>query len=295
MDRQIPAAEVPCSITIRSLMPSMRESERKTADYVLSHPDDVTTLTILQLSQSIGVSEATVIRFCKKIGCAGFSELKLKIAREQGEKEKQTANRDPGLDIFSSTELDEVPDIIISRSIQSLVDTLKIFDINEYHRAVKAISEAERTVLYGVGNSASVASDAVNKFMRIGLPCFLYDESHLQIMSAANLTSRDAAIGISHSGMTVDTVNALAAARNAGAVTICITNYGASPITEKADIKLLTSSTETDFDSETMSSRIAQLAVIDMLYVGLIMQDYDHRREKIDILNKLLKDKSFAR
>ena len=109
------------------------------------------------------------------------------------------------------------------------------------------------------------------------------------------LTSRDAAIGISHSGMTVDTVNALAAARNAGAVTICITNYGASPITEKADIKLLTSSTETDFDSETMSSRIAQLAVIDMLYVGLIMQDYDHRREKIDILNKLLKDKSFAR
>jgi len=133
----------------------------------------------------------------------------------------------------------------------------------------------------------------MHKFMRIGLLCHVYEDAHMQLMASANLSEKDVVIGISHSGMTRDTIDAMAAARARGVFTICITNYGASPITAVSDICLLTASGETSFDSETMASRIAQLTIIDMLYIGLILQDYHGYREKIDRANAALRDKSY--
>lgn len=286
-------AEIPCTISVKSIYPSMRNSEKKVADYVLAHPEDVLSLPLLRLADAVGVSEASVIRFCKNIGYSGYSELKLRVAKELGEHVNDEETQTSGLDIFSESALSAVPKIIISRSIRSLEDTLRIFDTAEYERAVRTLLSADRIVLFGVGNSASVADDAMNKFLKIGLLCNVYSDAHLQMMTATSLGKNDAAIGISHSGMTRDTVDALAAAKKAGASTICITNYGTSRITEVSDIRLLTSSPETSFESETMTSRIAQLAVIDMLYVGMIMQDYPGCRNKIDRLNNVLHDKSY--
>jgi len=285
-------SNIPCTIAINSIYPSLRNSEKQVADYILQHPEDVLTHPLRGLSVQIGVSEASVIRFCKSIGCSGYSELKLKIAREQGDttraEEPQT-----GLDVFCNTEIAEIPDIIIAQSIRTLEDTLKIFDHVPYEQAIRKLRSADRVILFGVGNSASVANDAMHKFMRIGLLCHVYEDAHMQLMASSNLSEKDVVIGISHSGMTRDTIDAMAAARDAGAFTICITNYGASPITGVSDICLLTASGETTFDSETMASRIAQLAIIDMLYIGLILQDYHGYREKIDHANAVLKGKSY--
>lgn len=245
-----------------------------------------------ELSIQIGVSEASVIRFCKRIGCSGYSELKLKIAREQGNQERVDEDQ-TGLDVFHNTEISAIPDIIIAQNIRALEDTSKIFNLTAYEQAILKLRSAVRVILFGAGNSASVANDAMHKFMRIGFLCHVYEDAHMQLMASSNLSEKDVVIGISHSGMTKDTIDAMVAARNMGAITIFITNYGASPITDVSDICLLTASNETTFDSETMASRIAQLAIIDMLYIGLILQDYHGYRKKIDRANAVLVDKSY--
>ena len=102
-------SNIPCTITINSIYPSLRNSEKQVAEYILKHPEDVLQYSLRELAVQIGVSETSVIRFCKGIGCTGFSELKLKIAREQG-----TINRTEefpsGLDVFFNTEINEIPD-----------------------------------------------------------------------------------------------------------------------------------------------------------------------------------------
>lgn len=282
-----------CSVIIQSIYPNLRNSERRVADYVLEYAEEVLTRTTLKLANEIGVSEASVIRFCKRMGYAGFSEFKLALAKELGERGRESFDGGDSLEIYSDNELGEVPYKIVSRSIRALEDTLKIFSTQEYERAVAALCKAKHVVIYGIGNSASVAHDAANKFLRLGLQCSVMADAHTQIMSAINLKAGDVAIGISHSGRTKDTVDALRAARESGATTICVTNHEASCITEAADIRLLTAAMETSYESETMASRIAQLAIIDMLYIGIVLQDFGGYKKKITALDKALGDKAY--
>lgn len=284
-------ASVPCSVRIQSIYHSLRNSEKMVADYVLETPQDVMDLPMMKLSQHIGVSEASVIRFCKRMGYSGYSEFKIMLAKELGERGNVLMEND-SIEIYADSDLESVPQKIINRSIRSLEDTLRIFSTTEYERAVYALRKAKHIVLYGVGNSASVADDAANKFLRLGMQCNVYADSHLQIMSALGLRKGDVAIGISHSGKTKETVEALRKARMAGATTICITNHEASGITDAADIKLLTAATETSYESETMASRIAQLAIIDFLYIGIMLQDFEGYRKRIGKLDESLIDKS---
>lgn len=287
------AGNVPCSVLIQSIYPSLRNSEQMVADFVLSAPQEVLQLTMLNLSRQIGVSEASVIRFCKRIGYSGYSEFKLMLAKEVGQRGSEGFECDDGIEIYSDSELEEIPQKVISRSIRALEDTLQIFNQREYERAVHVLSSARRVVLFGVGNSASVAEDAATKFLRLGIQCSVADDAHVQMMTAIHLRPGDVAIGISHSGRTKDTVDALKLARESGATTICITNHQASYITEAADIHLLTAATETSFDSETMASRIAQLAIIDMLYIGILLQDFSGFRQKISKMDSMMSDKAY--
>lgn len=282
-----------CSVIIQSIYPNLRNSERRVADHVLEYAEEVLTRTTLKLANEIGVSEASVIRFCKRMGYAGFSEFKLALAKELGERGRGNFDGGDSLDLYSDSELSEIPHKIISRSIRALEDTLKIFSEEEYERAVAALCKAKRVVLYGVGNSASVAHDAANKFLRLGIQCSVMSDAHSQIISAVHLKPGDVAIGISHSGRTRDTVDALRRARESGATTICVTNHEASCITEAADIRLLTAAMETSYESETMASRIAQLAVIDMLYIGIVMQDFGGYKKKIAAMDDALRDKAY--
>lgn len=286
--------KVPCSIKVRSVYPSMTKSEKAVADYVLAAPEAVLDRSLLDLSRDIKVSEASVIRFCRRLGYSGFNELKLQVAIELGEGKKNSYELDRGLDMFENSGLSDIPRLIIDRSIRGLKDTMKIFDDKEYQRAVEALRQAGKVALYGIGNSASVADDAQKKFMRIGVNCSVFGDGHMQIMSAVNLGQGDVAIGISHSGRTKDIIQALKLAKKAGATTICITNYEASFISEVSDIMLLTAAgLENSFDSETMASRIAQLAIIDMLYLGIILDDYKGYRKKLADIDSMMRDKAF--
>ena len=277
--------ESPVLIKIHSIYPRLKKAEKKAADYILEYNERIIYGTLTQISKEAKISEASFVRFCQTLGFSGLTDLRVSLATTIGHKTQEITS-DFSLD--RNTSLKEVPEKVITRSIYAIKDILAIFDKEEYLRAVNVLQKCRRIAIFAVANAASVADDAMNKFLRIGKDVVPASDSHLQISIATALTKNDVAIGISHSGKTKSTIDALKAAKKAGATIICITNHTASLITEIADIKLLTADYEKSFSSETMVSRLSQLVIIDMLYIGVILQDYDNYLRIIENQNEAL-------
>ena len=165
---------------------------------------------------------------------------------------------------------------------KSIDDTLEVLDFEEVHRAIEVLRTAGRIDFYGVGASGIIAQDAQQKFMRINRYANAFADSHLQATAATILSLGDAAVFISYSGETRDIVETLGFAKEAGAVTIAITKYGNSTLSEKADIRLQISSPETSMRSAASSSRIAQLNIIDILFTGIANLDYPEIKKYLD-------------
>ncbi|KHO61394.1 transcriptional regulator, RpiR family [Thermoanaerobacter sp. YS13] len=255
---------------IRAVINNLKPSERKIAEYIIENADKISDLSVAELAKNSNTSEASVVRFCKSLGYKGYQDLKIKIAADYTYKTKSIQG-------FVNID-DDINTIIVKISknnMDSIEKTMDMLDRNEVERAIISILHANKIDIYGVGASAIVAQDMLQKFMRINKSCTAYSDSHMQLASAANLRQGDVAIGISYSGQTADTVDALRIAKNSGATTICITRFGNSPITEVSDIKLFVYSTEAIFRSGAMASRMAQLNVVDILFSIIACRKYD--------------------
>ncbi|MDZ3832198.1 MAG: MurR/RpiR family transcriptional regulator [Sphingopyxis sp.] len=255
---------------IRMAHPGLPKGARRIADYVIEHAQDVMQMSVTDLAEATSSSEGSVVNFCKKLGLSGFQQLKLGLAQESVKPVQ-----------FIHEDLDEGDDMatvcrkIFHSGIQALSDSLSVLDHRMLEQAVAALHGAKRIEIYGIGSSAPIAEDAQYRMLRIGLDVKAITDSHVQAISASR-TSRDVAVlTISHSGATHETVTATKLAKDAGATTIAITNYGRSPIHAHADHVLFTMARETRFRTEAMTSRIAQLCVVDALIAGLALQDYD--------------------
>lgn len=264
-------------LKIRSLYNSFTKKEKKIADYVLNN-NNVIYMSITELAEACDVGETTIIRFCRKLGTKGYQEFKLVLAREMVSPEEDVHQ--------NISPLDDLEDIIkktTQANISAIDDTAKVISPDELDKAINAILGADKVDIYGVGASAFTAGDAKYKLMRIGINAEAISDPHIQCMSTVNLTSKSVAIGISFTGSTRDTVDSLTLAKDAGAFTIAITNYERSPITKVADTVLLTSAKETPLRSGALTSKIAQLHVIDMLYTGIAIRK---KEKSYEILNK---------
>jgi DNA-binding MurR/RpiR family transcriptional regulator len=158
---------------------------------------------------------------------------------------------------------------------QAIAETAKQVSIRALEDAAQAIGSARRTDVFGAGASSFVAQDLQFKLHRIGLMSHCFADPHLAISSASLLDGQDVAIGLSHTGVTVDTVRYLDVARSTGATTVAVTNHPRAPITQMADIVITTSARETTYRSGAMASRIAQLTLIDVLFVLVAQQRID--------------------
>lgn len=154
--------------------------------------------------------------------------------------------------------------------------------MSELEKAVDAIINARKIQFYGVGASGYTALDAKYKFMRLGLNVDANLDAHIQAISAVSLTDKDVAVGISFSGSTKDTVETCRLAKEAGAKVIAITNYARSPITSVADIVLLTSAKETPLRSGALTSKIAQLHILDLLYTAVAVKLKDRAVQELN-------------
>lgn len=244
----------------------MGRSERKVADWLFSHSGEVLPYSISDLASKCDSSEATIVRFSKRLGCSGYQELKIILAQEKDKKviAPTITEEDDCYKIFEK---------VCNDAYMSLERTKKTLSAEAMTRAAKTISESSRIVLIGLGASASVAEDASNKFLRAGCNSAAYADTHMQAIAVSQLKEGDALIGISQSGSSKDIVEAMKIARKRGATTISITSKERSPIARQSDILLLTDTEETRHSTLGLNSHMSRLVVIDALCYKIVYQN----------------------
>jgi DNA-binding MurR/RpiR family transcriptional regulator len=270
-------------IRVRGAMPSLRPAEQRVGEAVLADPAAISESSITAVARQCMTSETTVLRFCRAIGLGGYPELRIALARAAQREETDQSARPAGNGTIG--ENDSVADVVAKISYadsRAVEETGAALDVAALTAAIEAVRAAGRIDVYGIGASALVAHDLHQKLHRLGLISFSWADPHLALTSAAVLEVGDVAIGISHTGTTIDTVDALRVARQHGATTIAVTNFAKSPITEEADLVLTTAARETTFRSGAMASRIAQLALIDCLFTGVAQRSYDQAIDTLE-------------
>ncbi|MCO6449496.1 MAG: MurR/RpiR family transcriptional regulator [Caldilineales bacterium] len=269
---QFPAVSVPNSISaltrIRSSYPALAASEARVADWVMQQPEKVMQLSMAQVAQACGVSDTTVLRFCRNTGFQGYTDLKLSIARDLVS---------PTHVIHDDIDEGDAPAVIARKvfmsNIQAMYDTLEVLDEASLTRAINLLAGARRILIIGVGTSSPIVQSMYNMFMRLGLNCKAQTDSYLQLMEVALLGEGDVVVGVSQSGTSMDPVLTLKQAKANGASTICITGNAQSPITKYADVTLLSVAREARI--EAIASRLAQMSIADALYVIVALNNIE--------------------
>lgn len=280
---------------VKSAYASLRPSERRVADYVLSDPDECTQCTISELAERVQVSQPTVVRFVQAMGFDGYRSFKYCLLRDRSGKSPQSPYFDPmgDLDLKPWDCLEDLPLKETRMAGGLLEDTLKSLSTQGLSRAVRMLATARTIDIYGVENSFTPANDLLTKLTYLGLNCRMHTDAYLQQISAAHLGVADVAVAISHSGCSVDTVKALKQARKTGAGTIAITSSQGSMLAKYADVCLSTGGQDLTIYGTAIFSRIPDLAVIDLLYMGIIQSDYERFSRNLDKSGAVIADRGY--
>jgi DNA-binding MurR/RpiR family transcriptional regulator len=267
-------------VRIRSLLPGLARAEQRVATIVLADPASVARRSNTDVAEAAGTSETTVTRFCKAIGVGGYPDLRIALAADTAR--TSSRDRDLGGDISPDDTVTRIIEKVAYADAKAVEETAGQLDVQTLETLVDLVARTRRIDVYGVGASAFVALDLQQKLHRIGLTCFAWSDTHNALTSAAVLREGDVAIGVSHTGATSETVEALRQASRHGATTAAITNFARSPITEVADHILSTAVRETTYRSGAMASRIGQLTVIDCLFIGVAQRHLDQTRTALE-------------
>jgi DNA-binding MurR/RpiR family transcriptional regulator len=274
------------SVRIRALVPTLAPAERRVAKQVCDDPAAAAGSTIGQLAAASATSVTTVTRFSRAVGFTGYPALRLALATELGRSQVAGGRAVVGGDIGPGDDLEQVVEKVAFADARAVEETAEQLDVGVLRRVIESIVAAPRVDVYGVGANAFVALDLQQKLHRIGRVAFAWSDPHVAMTSAALLGPGDVAVGLSHSGTTRDTVDALDRARANGVTTIAITNFPRSPIAAVADHVLTTAARETTFRSGATASRLAQLTVVDCVFVGVAQHSYESSRRALEVTHE---------
>jgi RpiR family transcriptional regulator, carbohydrate utilization regulator len=252
-----------CTLRIRSHYNALSPVQKKLADYITASREVLPALDLKQLARKAKVSSATVTRFCRAIGFAGFHEFKMASAQELVSLPLVFEDFDPSDDDESRISK------VFAAYIQSLIDTRAILSVPHLTELADRIKRARQVSVFGIGSSGSMAVAASHRLALLGVPCQAHTDPYEQTIAAALLTGEDVAIGISHSGTSRITVDTMRLARKQGAFTVAITNHANSPLARVVSLSLLTSLHERKVHVASLTSRVAQLTLVDCLYITL--------------------------
>ena len=273
MDKNVYAA-------IQSQYSTLSKVGKRIADYILADPVHITSISIQQMAAELDIAESSIIRFCKIVGCAGFSEVKLLLAKYSPKSVRTIFE-----DLSETDSISTISESVFSRNIDTLERALQLLDFEKIEQAVGVLSRAENILILGVGASGTIAEDFYIRLMRIGIRAVSLTDSHLMQIQAGQCGPDTAVIAISHTGKTREIVSAVRTARECGAPTIGITGYPDTPLKEVSDICLELYSPEQLF----VSPRVAQFSLIDTLYVSLAIRRKDSVVQNIERMNEVLK------
>ncbi|WP_433511287.1 MurR/RpiR family transcriptional regulator [Nonomuraea sp. CA-143628] len=270
---------------IRTEQHDMPEALRKVADAILDSPAEAARLTIVDLAERSGTSTATITRFCRALGFAGYAELRvaIAIATETGRVARQTWQTDIGQEILPDDSLERVLGVVSGNDIRLIQETGDQLDLAVVGKVAQAVARAGRVLLFGVSSSAAVASEMEYRLQRMRVPTWSRSDAHSALTDAALLGQGDVAIGISHSGRTREVIEVLAEAGSHGAITVAVTSHPRSPLAEVAELVLTTASRETTFRSDGFAAIHSQLLVLDVVYVSVAQRTYERTKEAFDV------------
>lgn len=272
----------PAEVTqkISEQLSSMRKSERKVAEYILANPGEIIHMRIVDLATEAQVSEPTVVRFCRAVGCSGFQEFKLNLAQQLASS--------PSFGQIAVTETDTIAEYkrkVFDSTVDTLLNVRDKIDARALEAAVTAIAAAKRVEFFGFGASGAVAADAQHKFFRLQMATAAHSDHHMQSMSAMSMAPGDVVVAISQSGRTSSLLRSMEMAKAQGATVIGLGPSG-SPVTRKSSIPLEVD-VEEDIELYTpLSSRIAHLVVIDVLAIGVAQRKGPQLQEHLLKLKK---------
>lgn len=259
-----------CMVKLQSIYDTLKSAERKAADLLLKDPKFLSEASIVEAAKVGGCSEATLVRLARKLGYGGYSELKAHLTRGR---DSRSVTLYEGISNDDSYE--SVIDKVFQASIQALKDTLNIIDKNVYRKAIEAISNANKIVLCGAGDAANVALSGFQKLIRVGANVQASADMDIQLIAVSHLKKGDVVIAISHSGRTKSIVDLIKYSKVTDATVISITNFPVSPLAKNSDIVLLTAAFTEHVNGEVMSERIAELCLLESLFVNVLLKKKD--------------------
>lgn len=262
--------EVSCKEKILGSMELLTNSETKVANYVLNNYAETLNYNVSELADKAGVSDASVVRFCKSLGYRGFQDFKISAAKDILPRDRYF---NPSLE--QNDDAETICRKIFNLEIAALNRTFSLINFSDMDIACEAIFRAEKVLAIGSGGSLIVAKDLQHKLMKIGIQVLVYEDMDLQAMAASLLTERDVAICISHSGSNRSILNCMKIANENGAKTIALIGQGKTPISNTADTAIFVASEKTMFRSESASTRIAQLSMIDSMVSIIAFKNYE--------------------
>ena len=238
---------------------------------MLSRLEATANQSITQTAESAGTSAASVTRFCRTVGLAGYQALRLELAALVGrERSEESAwHTSVGSDIEPTDSLQSALGALVASAIKVATQTADLLDHTAIDSFVDHIVSAERIDIYATGGSAFVAEEFALKIERLGIFATVRRDSHAAIISASLLGDRDLAIGISHSGSTFEVVEPLATARQKGATTVAITGSSHSPLAAIPHLVVTTTAGDLKHQVNTYPARNAQLLVLDLVFLRL--------------------------
>ena len=272
---------------IQSQLTLLSKSERKVAEVILAEPQETMHSSIATLARRADVSEPTVNRFCRHLETKGFPDFKLHLAQS-------LAHGTPYVNrhVDESDSVESYTDKIFESSMAGLARVRQGLDISIVNRAVDLLTQAKSIAFFGLGSSAAVAHDAMNKFFRFNIPVIYSDDIVIQRMSCMNCNEQDVVVLISHTGRTKNLVQLAQLARENGAIVLAITSED-SPLSREATLALLLDVPEDTDIYMPMVSRLAQLTVIDVLATGFILRRGAKFRTNLKRVKETLKESRF--
>ena len=267
----------------------LTSSEKKLASFIMANGQQAQKMSISELSEACDVAGSTISRFCRKMGYEGYSEFRLALASATASRPGYNASLSG--EISSEDSVKTLGDKLAAAEIDAINETKALIRPHDMQRAADLLQNSEKVLCMGQGASMLMAKEAAHLFTTVFPGFFAVSDSHMQIISASNLTEKDAVLYFSYSGSTKDLQDVLRIAHKRGAKVLLITRFPRSPGAEKADQVLQCGYSESPLQLGSMTARIAQLYLVDVLFSELCRRDLERCKFKREQVAQALSDK----
>ena len=268
-------------LRLREACASLSPAEQQIARFITDNPEEATLLTVRELAQRTFTSPSSVVRVCRSVGFDGYKELRRALVGELAALGE--AGRPPGQELTAGDSVHEIIQKVTRKNIQSLSDSQRLLTPETVEQCAHLLDACRSVLLFGLGSSLCVARDAYLKFLRLNKPCVINEDWHAQLLSARYATSQDVGIVFSYSGQTVEVIECMKAMKANGAPLIAVTRYYPSEVAKLADYNLYIAANESLFRNGAMSSRLAQLNAVDILYTAYASLHYEDTLRKLTL------------